>query len=51
MSFIRPAQVAGHFYPSNPDKLRKDLNLLLDVTKPKDFVCITFKNTNSREIF
>lgn len=36
MSYVRLAQVAGHFYPSNPDKLRKDLNLLLDVTKPKE---------------
>jgi MEMO1 family protein len=36
MSYIRPAQVAGHFYASNPDKLRKDINLLLDVTKPKE---------------
>jgi AmmeMemoRadiSam system protein B len=33
---VRPAQVAGYFYPSNPDKLRKDINLLLDVTKPKE---------------
>ena len=36
MNYVRPAQVAGYFYPSNPDKLRKDLNLLLDVTKPKE---------------
>jgi len=36
MNYVRPAQVAGHFYPSNPDKLRKDINLLLDVTKPKE---------------
>jgi AmmeMemoRadiSam system protein B len=33
---VRPAQVAGHFYPSNPDKLRKDITLFLDVTKPKE---------------
>ncbi len=36
MNYVRPAQVAGHFYPSNPDKLRKDIGLLLDVTKPKE---------------
>jgi AmmeMemoRadiSam system protein B len=36
MNYVRPAQVAGHFYPSNPDKLRKDIRLLLDVTKPKE---------------
>ncbi|MCU0333394.1 MAG: AmmeMemoRadiSam system protein B [Ignavibacteriaceae bacterium] len=36
MNYVRPAQVAGYFYPSNPDKLRKDINLLLDVTKPKE---------------
>ncbi len=36
MNYVRPAQMAGHFYPSNPDKLRKDINLLLDVTKPKE---------------
>ncbi len=36
MNYVRPAQVAGHFYPSNPDKLREDINLLLDVTKPKE---------------
>jgi hypothetical protein len=36
MNYIRPAQVAGHFYSANPDKLRKDIKLLLDVTKPKE---------------
>jgi len=36
MNYVRPAQVAGHFYPSNPDKLRKDIGRLLDVTKPKE---------------
>jgi len=36
MNHVRPAQVAGYFYPSNPDKLRKDINLFLDVTKPKE---------------
>ena len=36
MNYVRPAQVAGHFYPSNPDKLKKEIRLLLDVTKPKE---------------
>ena len=36
MSYIRPPQVAGYFYPSNPDKLRKDIKLFLDVTKSKE---------------
>lgn len=38
MSYIRPPQVAGYFYPSNPEKLRKDVKLLLDVTKAKEKV-------------
>ena len=38
MNYIRPAQVAGYFYPSNPEKLKKDITLLLDVTKPKEKV-------------
>ena len=36
MSYVRPPQVAGYFYPSNPDKLRKDIKLFLDVTKSKE---------------
>lgn len=36
MNYIRPPQVAGYFYPSNPDKLKKEVKLLLDVTKPKE---------------
>ena len=36
MNNVRPAQVAGHFYPANPDKLKKDIQLLLDITKPKE---------------
>ncbi len=36
MNYVRPAQVAGYFYPSKPDKLRKEIKLLLDVTKPKE---------------
>lgn len=38
MSYIRPPQVAGYFYPSDPEKLRKDIRLLLDVTKAKEKV-------------
>jgi AmmeMemoRadiSam system protein B len=38
MNYVRPAQVAGYFYPSNPDKLKKEIKLLLDVTKPKEEV-------------
>jgi len=36
MNYVRPPQVAGYFYPSNPEKLRRELKLLLDVTKPKE---------------
>jgi AmmeMemoRadiSam system protein B len=36
MNYVRPAQVAGYFYPANPEKLKKDINLLLDVTKTKE---------------
>lgn len=36
MNYVRPAQVAGYFYPANPEKLKKDISLLLDITKPKD---------------
>jgi AmmeMemoRadiSam system protein B len=36
MNYIRPAQVAGYFYPSEPEKLKKNISLLLDVTKPKE---------------
>jgi hypothetical protein len=35
MNYVRAAQVAGYFYPSNPDKLKKDIRLLLDITKPE----------------
>jgi AmmeMemoRadiSam system protein B len=38
MSYVRPPQVAGYFYPSNPEKLRKDVKLLLDEAKPKEKV-------------
>jgi MEMO1 family protein len=36
MNYVRPAQVAGYFYPADPDKLKKEIRLLLDVTKPKE---------------
>jgi len=36
MNYVRPAQVAGYFYPASPDKLKKDISLMLDVTKPKE---------------
>ena len=36
MNYIRPAQVAGYFYPANPEKLKKEIRLLLEVTKPKE---------------
>jgi MEMO1 family protein len=36
MQYIRPAQVAGYFYPSDPAKLRNEINLLLNTSKPKE---------------
>jgi len=36
MNYVRTAQVAGYFYPANPDKLKKDISLMLDATKPKE---------------
>lgn len=38
MNYVRPAQVAGYFYPSNPEKLSKDISLLLEVTKPEETI-------------
>ncbi len=35
MKQIRHAQVAGYFYPSDPRKLKKEISLLLDITKPQ----------------
>ena len=32
---IRKPQVAGYFYPSNPDKLKNEVRLLLELTKPE----------------
>lgn len=36
MRYIRPAQVAGYFYPSDPVKLKNEINLLLSLSKPKE---------------
>lgn len=38
MNYVRPAQVAGYFYPANPDKLKKDISLMLEVTKSKNSI-------------
>lgn len=38
MQYIRPPQVAGYFYPADPDKLRKDISLMLDVSQPEEKV-------------
>ena len=35
MHYVRPAQVAGYFYPSDPVKLRNQIKLLLDSSNPK----------------
>jgi len=35
MENIRAPHVAGYFYPADPVKLQKEINLLLDITKPK----------------
>ena len=35
MSSIRKPSVAGFFYPSSPRKLRDEINLMLDVSKPE----------------
>lgn len=36
MQYIRPAQVAGYFYPSDPAKLKNEINILLDKSEPAD---------------
>ena len=36
MNYVRPAQVAGYFYPAEPEKLKKDISQLLEVVKPKE---------------
>ena len=35
MKNIRPAAVAGYFYPADPVKLGRDIALMLDRNKPK----------------
>lgn len=35
MNQVRHAQVAGYFYPSDPLKLKKEISLLLDISKPQ----------------
>jgi MEMO1 family protein len=35
MKQVRHAQVAGYFYPSDPQKLKREISLLLDIAKPK----------------
>jgi AmmeMemoRadiSam system protein B len=35
MKNIRPATVAGYFYPADPIKLNRDISLMLDRNKPK----------------
>lgn len=36
MTYIRPAQVAGYFYPADPAKLSKEINQMLDISKKQD---------------
>jgi AmmeMemoRadiSam system protein B len=36
MKNIRPAQVAGYFYPADPAKLREEINLMLDISEKQD---------------
>jgi hypothetical protein len=38
MTNIRPAQVAGYFYPANPAKLREEINLMLGISEMQDKV-------------
>lgn len=35
MKQVRHPQVAGYFYPSDPQKLKKEISLLLDIAKPQ----------------
>lgn len=35
MKQVRHAQVAGYFYPADPQKLEKEISLLLDIAKPQ----------------
>ncbi len=36
MRNIRPAQVAGYFYPAEPAKLREEINLMLDISEKQE---------------
>jgi len=38
MTYIRPAQVAGYFYPADPAKLSEEINLMLDISEKQDRV-------------
>ncbi|MBT8380612.1 MAG: AmmeMemoRadiSam system protein B [Ignavibacteria bacterium] len=38
MKNVRPAQVAGYFYPADPEKLSMDISLLLDKNKSEHHV-------------
>jgi len=38
MRNIRPAQVAGYFYPADPAKLSKEINLMLDISEKQEKV-------------
>ena len=38
MTNIRPAQVAGYFYPADPAKLREEINLMLGISEMQDKV-------------
>ncbi|NNG27948.1 MAG: AmmeMemoRadiSam system protein B [Ignavibacteriaceae bacterium] len=38
MTNIRPAQVAGFFYPADPDKLSEEINRMLDISGTQDKV-------------
>lgn len=35
MQYIRPAQVAGYFYPAQPEKLKKEIDLMMEICKPE----------------
>ncbi|HSL90742.1 MAG TPA: AmmeMemoRadiSam system protein B [Ignavibacteriaceae bacterium] len=35
MKQVRQAQVAGYFYPSDPQKLKREISILLDIAKPQ----------------
>ncbi len=34
MENIRSANVAGHFYPADPQQLRSEINVFLETAKP-----------------